>query len=115
MDKGEQQNIDHAGDKRTSATLLYEERGCDMIPTPPNKRQGKITDNLPRIQQEVYNLLANGGKYSAADISICLHLGDPRGHIAELRKKGIPILDEWQESEYGTRYKVYFIKQEEGK
>lgn len=83
-----------------------------MIPTLPNKRQDKVTDTLPRIQKKVYDLLAGGGKYSTADISICLHLGDPRGHISELRKKGIPILDEWQESEYGTRYKVYFLKME---
>lgn len=84
-----------------------------MIPTPPNKRQCKVIDNLPRIQQMVFDLLSDGGKYSAADISIRLYLSDPRGHIAELRKKGIPIHDEWKENEYGARYKVYFLKQED--
>lgn len=83
-----------------------------MIPTPSTKNICKVIDKLPRVQRKVYNLLRNGGKYSAADISIYLHLCDPRGHIAELRNKGIAILDEWRVSDYGSRYKVYFLKQE---
>lgn len=47
--------------------------------------------------------------YSAADISKALHLSDPRSHIRELRNKGFAISDEWRKSEYGSRYKVYFI------
>lgn len=65
--------------------------------------------NLPRLQRAVFNLLANGGQFSVADISTRLHLSDPRGHIRCLRDKGINILDEWCKSEYGTRYKIYFL------
>lgn len=81
-----------------------------MKPTPPTKGGDKVTESLPRLQRLVYGLFARGGKYSAADISISLHLSDPRGHIAELRTKGIAILDEWRTSEHGTRYKVYYLK-----
>ncbi len=54
-------------------------------------------------------MLSQGGKYSAADISTRLHLCDPRGHIAVLRKKGFAIHDEWREGDFGVRYKVYFL------
>lgn len=70
------------------------------------------TSKQPRrayIQCLVYNYLLNGGMYSAADISKALHLSDPRSHIRELRKKGFAISDEWRKSEYGSRYKVYFV------
>lgn len=70
---------------------------------------GHITQTLPRLQRAVYNLLAQGGQFSAADISIRLHLSDPRGHIRNLRDKGIRVLDEWHISEHGTRYKQYFL------
>lgn len=71
----------------------------------------KITQNLPRIQRAVYYFLLNGKgrRYSVADISTALHLSDPRSHIRELRNKGILINDEWRKSEYGTRYKVFYI------
>lgn len=61
------------------------------------------------MQRMVYNLLTQGGKYSVADISVNLHLSDPRGHIRTLRGKGINIADEWRETEHKTRYKVYFL------
>ena len=80
-----------------------------MNATPELKSFGTGTPNLPYLQRTVYNLLARGGQYSAADISTCLHLSDPRGHIRNLRDKGIPILDEWRKSEHGTRYKLYFL------
>lgn len=64
---------------------------------------------LSRIQGKVYGLLAGGGRFSAYDIAARLHLSDPRGHIAELRRKGVTVADEWATSEYGTRYKVYFL------
>lgn len=67
-------------------------------------------DDLPRAQSLVYSLLTSGGKYSVADISITLHLSDPRGHIAKMRAKGILILDEWRTSVYGGKYKVYWIE-----
>ena len=72
--------------------------------------QCKCNKNLPRIQQMVYNLLLSGEKYSAADISIELHLSDPRSHIAELRNKGFLISDEWIMSPLGSRYKLYFLR-----
>lgn len=34
---------------------------------------------LPPAQRKVYNLFMEGGMYSAADISIRLHVCDPRG------------------------------------
>lgn len=83
-----------------------------MKPTTPTIGGGKGTESLPRLQGLVYGLFARGGKYSAADVSIRLHLSDPRGHISKLRAKGIAVLDEWRKSEHGTRYKVYFLKQE---
>lgn len=80
-----------------------------MSDAPPSETKGKDTIYLPRLQRAVYNLLKAGGQYSAADISIRLHLSDPRGHIRSIRNKGIRILDEWQTSEHGTRYKLYFL------
>lgn len=44
-----------------------------------------------------------------ADISTILHLSDPRGHIAALRRKGFAISDEWVTTEYGGRFKRYFV------
>lgn len=70
---------------------------------------GKDTRILPRLQRKVIEMLRDGGRYSAADISARLHLSDPRGHISALRRKGFAVLDEWVTSEYGTRYKVYFV------
>ena len=80
-----------------------------MIPTPPTKGECKGSEKLPRLQKKLVELLSMGGKYSAADISIRLHLCDPRGHIAVLRAKGFNIRDEWREGDYGVRYKVYFL------
>ncbi len=65
---------------------------------------------LPRTQRHVMWLFMEGGKYSVADISSRLHLSDPRSHIRCLRKKGFAILDEWKETEFGNRYKVYYHK-----
>lgn len=75
----------------------------------PSEISGKDTPTLPRLQRAVYNLLSQGGQFSAADISIRLHLSDPRGHIRCLRDKGIRVLDEWRTSEHGTRYKLYYL------
>lgn len=66
-------------------------------------------DTLPRQQKKVYDLLNGGGKWSVAELSARLWLADPRGHIAELRNKGVAISDEWKTSEYGSRYKVYWL------
>lgn len=65
---------------------------------------------LPRGQRRVMWLLMEGGKLSVADISSRLHISDPRSYIRDLRKKGFPILDEWRETAYNSRYKVYYYK-----
>nr|CDL65836.1 unnamed protein product [uncultured bacterium] len=67
-----------------------------------------IINQLPKQQRKVYNVLSKGGKYSVADISIITHCCDPRGHIAEMRNKGIQIKDEWV-TEGEIRFKKYFI------
>lgn len=61
-------------------------------------------------QRRVYNLLLDGGRYSAADISIALRLSDPRSTIRDLRHKGVNIADEWCDAEHGGRFKRYFIR-----
>lgn len=96
--------------KKTPCAL--EAKGA-LPPTGNNVNPLHHKDNikLPRIQRLVYNLLLSGGKYSVADISISLHLSDPRSHIAELRKKGITIYDEWLTSEFNNRYKRYWIRE----
>lgn len=75
----------------------------------PTDSKCKVIENLPRVQRAVYDLLTQGGKYSVADISVNLHLSDPRGHIRTLRHKGVNILDEWRTTEFKARYKVYFL------
>ena len=70
--------------------------------------ENQIKD-LPKGQKRVYNLLNTGGCFSVYDICLRLHISDPRGHIASLRRKGIEILDEWRKCENG-RYKVYFMQ-----
>ncbi len=62
-------------------------------------------------QNRILKLLSAGGHYSAADISVALHLSDPRSLIRRLRHKGIPILDEWHNAAHGGRFKKYFIKE----
>lgn len=69
----------------------------------------KLIAALPRVQRRVFNALAGGGKLTAADISIITHCSDPRTHIRNLRNRGVQILDEWRATEYGTRYKVYYL------
>lgn len=70
------------------------------------------TPKLPPLskgESRIYNLLSKGGKYSVADIAIALHICDPRGFIRTLRKKQIRILDNWQKSENGGRFKLYYL------
>lgn len=86
----------------------------EQAPGTPDGYQGqkygdKDTEKLPRIQRKVFELLRKGGRYSVADISTILHLSDPRGHIAALRRKGFAISDEWVTTEYGGRFKRYFV------
>ena len=60
-------------------------------------------------QRRVFDLLSDGVPRSVADISVALRLSDPRSAIRDLRKRDIPIADEWCESVYGGRFKRYFI------
>lgn len=68
---------------------------------------------LSRGERRVYNLLAEGGKYSAADIASRLHLCDPYSYLRRLRKKGVVLLHETRISIYETRYRVYSLKPNE--
>lgn len=64
-------------------------------------------------QERLVKLLRDGGKYSAIDISIRLHIGDARSEIRNLRKMGIAVCDEWKPSKDGVnRYKLYWIERE---
>lgn len=74
------------------------------------KRKGN--KNLSYHQQRVYNLLMSGGQYSTADISVALHLSDPRSVIRDLRNYGAPVSDVWCTSTFGRRFKRYFVRKE---
>ncbi|HJC18452.1 MAG TPA: hypothetical protein H9938_00755 [Candidatus Alistipes stercoripullorum] len=79
-----------------------------------NGNENRSKDNnfpakLSFHQKRVYDLLSNGGQYSAADISTALLMSDPRSVIRDLRVKGVNIADEWFKSEHGGRFKRYFI------
>lgn len=61
-------------------------------------------------QRRLLQVLARGGKYSAADLVMYTHFSDPRSHIKRLRDKGVNILDEWRKCADGIgQYKVYFL------
>lgn len=74
-------------------------------------RCANIANNLSFHELRVLNFLSRGGRHSVADISIGLHLSDPRSVIRNLRAKGVPVLDEWYKcaNSHG-RYKKYFVK-----
>lgn len=80
------------------------------------KTMCEIIKNLAPQQKRVYNILARGGRYSVVDISNGLHLADPRSTIRGLRKKGIPILDEWHPNANGRGrgFKKFFLGKEVG-
>ena len=71
--------------------------------------KGKL--KLPRLQGKVYEMLKRG-KFSAGDLSAALRVSDPRGHIRELRNKGITVRDEWCEGLEHVRFKRYWIEKE---
>ena len=64
-------------------------------------------------QRRVFNLLSDGIPRTIADISADLRLSDPRSVIRDLRHKGVAVSDFWVKSEYGSRFKRYFIKRGE--
>lgn len=65
---------------------------------------------LTERRNTIYALLEKG-RYSASELTILTGFCDPRSYIRYLRKKGIKILDEWNTSAKGSRYKVYYIPQ----
>lgn len=78
----------------------------------------EIIKNLAPQQKRVYNILARGGRYAAGEITVALggRACDPRSTIRDLRKKGIPILDEWHPnaSGRGRGFKKFFLGKEVG-
>ena len=75
------------------------------------KNQCKGSTKLPKLQKKVYEMLKRG-KCSAGDISAVYRISDPRGHIRDLREKGIIIQDEWCKGSNGVRFKRYWIGKE---
>ena len=73
------------------------------------RNKGKL--KLPRLQGKVYEMLCHG-RYSVSDISARLRIADPRGHIRELRDKGLTIQDEWCKGLENVRFKRYWIEKE---
>lgn len=78
------------------------------IPKVIRKDRGRA----PQMQSKVYAMLLRG-KQSAGDLSAALRVADPRGHIRDLRAKGINIADEWVKSAEGVLHKRYWITKEE--
>lgn len=76
----------------------------------------EIIKNLAPQQKRVYNILARGGRYAAGEITVALggRACDPRSTIRDLRKKGIPILDEWHPNANGRGrgFKKFFLGKE---
>lgn len=77
------------------------------IPQPLRKDRGK----MPKKQSKVYRMLLRG-KCSAGDLCAALHVADPRGHIRDLRAKGINVVDEWVKGTDGAQYKRYWVSKE---
>lgn len=72
-----------------------------MKPTNPNR--------LTRQEQRLYNMLKRGGRYTVADITRELGQCDPRGHISQMRRKGIGIADKRVTRPDGVSYKLYWL------
>lgn len=77
------------------------------IPKAIRKDRGKA----PKMQSKVYAMLLRG-KQSAGDLCAALHVADPRGHIRDLRAKGINVVDEWVKGTDGAQYKRYWVSKE---
>lgn len=82
----------------------YDARKSDCV-------NGKDTTEILSLQQKrVYYYLLNAEfPKSVADITRALGQCDPRGHIKELRDKGIPVQDIWCYCKEHGRYKRYFL------
>ena len=97
--------------KKKAAPITRTGNGHEIITSPEYKGSVFL---LPFHQRRVLNLLSDGVPRSAADISIELHMSDPRSTIRELRAKGVLIADVWCNSCHGGRFKRYFIRKEAG-
>ena len=60
------------------------------------------------IQQKIYDLFQEGGKYSVVELCQMLNVSDPRSHIRYIRNAGVRISDYWVETEF-SRHKIYFM------
>lgn len=69
-----------------------------------------INMELPKQAQRLYNLFKSGRCFSVADITIILGQCDPRGHIRELRNRGVSIADKWVTTDDG-HYKLYWLEE----
>ena len=70
-------------------------------------------NSLPYQQNRVFSyLLKAQTPQSVADIAKAIGVGDARGHIAVLRRKGYAIGDIWCKSIHRGRYKRYFVRKE---
>ena len=78
---------------------------------PLNQDKGNIYFSNPQ-RQRIYEMLLSGEKLTVVQLTNELRIPDPRSHIRYIRNKGVYVADYWQETEY-SRYKVYFIHQEE--
>jgi hypothetical protein len=67
---------------------------------------------LGRVQYRVWSLFLSGKKLTGADISHLARVTDPRGHIAALRNKGLPISAIWVSTADATRCKRYYLDYE---
>lgn len=73
-------------------------------------------DALPKegtSQRTVYDYLVSGRKLTRQIADTNLGVGSVSSRIAELRRKGLEIEEDWAEDHFNRRYKRYFIKQEE--
>lgn len=58
----------------------------------------------------VYKLLSDGYRHTVVEMVQHLGIADPRSVIRVLRREGIEVLDKWETSASGTRYKSYWIE-----
>lgn len=74
----------------------------------PRPRANKINKAAMK-QARTIQLLADGTKHTAMEISFRLRISDPRSTIRDIRNLGINVQDEWV-NENGSRFKRYWIK-----
>ena len=60
--------------------------------------------------ERVYRLLSDGYRHTVVEMVRSLGIADPRSVIRVLRKGDIEVLDKWETSASGARYKSYWIE-----